>query len=205
LFERLLRVVCGGAHQLRRSADEAVTRGAARIGSSAARMNRLIRDLMDVARVRGGTLQLQPVEVELGELAREVIDELALLHPGRIELVATGETRGYWDRDRLAQILQNLVANALAHGAAHSPIRVRVDGDEKNATLAVANAGAPIPEALRASIFDPLRRSKHSAGLGLGLYIVKQVVDAHAGAVAVVSDNRETVFRVSLPRRGPAP
>jgi signal transduction histidine kinase len=120
---------------------------------------------------------------------------------------AAGDTRGHWDRDRLAQALSNLIGNAIEHGAAGDPVRLSLEGSEPELVrIRVWNAGA-IPEHLQPAIFDPFRRAtpearaRKSKGLGLGLYIVQQIVLAHGGTIEVRSSADEgTAFTVTIPR-----
>ena len=109
---------------------------------------------------------------------------------------------------RLQQLVRNLVGNAINYGAADTPIQVMLTGDEAEVTIEVKNSGPAIEKEILKQIFDPLKRGlgqgnrdENGAGLGLGLYIVREVARAHGGEVTVRSDNGETVFAVRLPRR----
>jgi signal transduction histidine kinase len=115
-----------------------------------------------------------------------------------------GPCIGCWDRDRLAQICSNLIGNAIEHSSSpSSPIEVGVEKRSEHVELAVSNEGIPIPSSLLPELFDPYRRGRDATraggGLGLGLYIVQEIVRAHGGTVSAKSDPRATVFRVSLP------
>jgi PAS domain S-box-containing protein len=192
--------------------QDSITDGAARIVrrivSSTARISRMIADLFDFSRVRsGGRLPLSPTLVDLGSCARLVVEELALAHPGReVKVAVEGDALGMWDGDRLAQLISNLVANALQHSPPESPVTVRVRGERAAVVLQVTNQGEPITEALYAQLFEPFRRGdspeqRHRSGLGLGLFIARSIVDAHGGRIDVTSAGRETSFTVQLPRR----
>jgi signal transduction histidine kinase len=146
------------------------------------------------------------------DLAAAFADELDLLrgaHPSRqIELEVTGDTRGLWDRVRLQQLLRNLVVNAIHHGSPDTPIHVLLAGDQADITIEVKNRGPAIEKAELGQIFDPLKRGlaqvnrdDRESGLGLGLYIVREIARAHDGEVTARSDKKETVFAVTLPRR----
>jgi signal transduction histidine kinase len=117
---------------------------------------------------------------------------------------------GEWDGERLGQVVSNLVANALQHGAPSAPVEVRLATRGASAVLEVHNSGPAIPPELRAVLFEPYRRGpakgRKPRGLGLGLYITRQIVLAHGGDVAVTSsDEGGTTFAVTLPRRPEAP
>ena len=144
--------------------------------------------------------------VNLHDIARGAMEELQVAHPGRrLELAVSGDGWGWWDADRLAQVVGNLLTNALHHGRPDTPVRmeVRENGDE--VLLSVHNEGEPIPGELRETIFQPFRRGTTgkaaTRSVGLGLYIVQQVARAHGGEVEVRSTRSEgTTFTVHLPR-----
>jgi sigma-B regulation protein RsbU (phosphoserine phosphatase) len=192
-----------------------VRRVVQRIDGSADRMARLVKQLLDFTRARmAGGIPLRPRDIALDEVCRRIISELELAHPERhIHLEVRGDCHGFWDEERMAQVLSNLVANALQHSAAGSPVSVRLEGVESLQRVEVHNTGAPIPDSLRARIFEPFHRSEHGTGkpsrgggLGLGLYIVAQIIQAHGGSVEVSSTFEEgTSFVVLLPRSVPAP
>lgn len=139
-------------------------------------------------------------------LARHVLEDLELAHPDRtIELKATGSFDGYWDQDRLTQLLTNLIENALRYGAADAPVTVELVGTASSEiVIRVHNQGEPIPEALLPRIFDPFRRgdTQEREGLGLGLFIARLIVEAHGGKISVRSEAAfGTEFVTTLPRR----
>jgi signal transduction histidine kinase len=184
-----------------------------RISSTAERMTRMIRDLLDFTRARiGGGLLLTRGPLDLHALARQVVDELRLAHPEReLEVVAHGDAQGTWDADRLAQLLGNLLNNALAYSPPESRVQVTTRGQDGHVLLEVHNAGEPIsPEQLQ-RLFRPFERGEHpptSAGrsIGLGLFIVDAIVRAHGGSIEVRSQAGEgTTFTVRLPRDLSAP
>jgi two-component system sensor histidine kinase/response regulator len=182
-----------------------------RILSSGQRMSRMVEQLLDFTRARtGGGIQIQPRPSHLGELCAQVLGELELAHPEwAIETAALGDLAGTWDADRLLQIIANLVTNAGQHGIPDQPILVRVDGVvATQVKLEVRNSGV-IPDALVPHLFDPFRTTRtggeRSDGLGLGLYIVRELVQIHGGTVDVSSGAGETTFTVTLPRHAPEP
>jgi signal transduction histidine kinase len=203
-----LSAVLASANLLqRRSADPHAQEAASRILSSGMRMGRLIEDMLDLARARlaGGIIvKRQPGNFK--GLVDRVIREHQATAPGRIiESVYEGDFSGQWDPERISQVASNLIGNALKHGDRNDGIQIHLDGAAaESVSLSVANSGT-IPEELRDHLFDPFRSGQHPAGrsegLGLGLYIVYQIVKAHRGSVSVETghDNR-TVFRVDVPR-----
>jgi PAS domain S-box-containing protein len=184
-----------------------------RIVQSADRMERMIRDLLDFARSRqrGGF----PVKLAPGDLATicaQILDEIKLTHPARVvDLHCRGNARGWWDGDRIAQVAQNLIVNALDYSPPGSKVEVTLDAAGDHIILAVKNEGPPIPPDLIGHIGDPFRRAadassgrRASQGLGLGLYIAHEIVRAHHGRLRVESSEGQgtTVF-VELPRTQP--
>jgi signal transduction histidine kinase len=193
------------------NAGEDVSAAAARLIRSGASMQALLDDLVDFNRTKLGVgLKVTPSDMDLAAKVADELDQLRGAHPGRrIELDAAGDTRGRWDGARLQQLVRNLVVNAIRYGAADSPVRVTLAGREAGVRLEVANRGPAIEPSTLAQLFEPLRRGVAAAnqrnateGLGLGLFIVREIARAHGGEVDVRSDERETVFGVRLPRGG---
>jgi len=187
---------------LREGAGEKVPAIAQRLGRAASRMNEMIRDLLDYARAGRGDLPVLPAPTDIGDLCRELVEEFQLADPNRqIELSCTGELRGEWDRARIFQALANLVGNATRYGKGRATIRVRRDDD--SVVLAVHNDGPPIPADLLPIIFDPFERgTQEGTGLGLGLYIVREIARAHGGDISVNSSREDgTTFAMLLPCR----
>jgi two-component system, sensor histidine kinase and response regulator len=205
-----LNAILTGAQLLElRSTDEAVRKTAARLLSSARRMNGLIADLLDLTRARlAGGIPLNRERADLGTLVQRVVEEHQAAFPGRrIEVLheSPGDLTGEWDADRLAQVASNLIGNALQHGDTGDVVRVRLDGTLLDAVIfSVMNSGG-IPSDMLPHVFDPFHGGDHQRrrheGLGLGLYIVQQIVQAHRGSVDVQSGAERTVFRVTVPRR----
>jgi signal transduction histidine kinase len=178
------------------------------VWSATQRMHRMIADLLDLTRSRiGGGIPIVPREMNFREICAEVVEELLLAHPTTsITLRASGDGGGIWDRDRIAQVCANLIGNAIQHGQPDAPVLVTLDGNEKEVVLVVENRGQAISAEEQSWIFDPFRRKTGSragasSGLGLGLYIVQQIVLAHRGSIALVSENQVTRFSVTLPSR----
>jgi len=184
-----------------------ITRAAQRVASSAARMTRMIRDLLDYTRKEqhgASSLRIEVEQVDAGVLVREIVEELRAMYPTREVVVEMEEEIvGTWDRDRLAQVISNLVGNAIEHGDARAPIRVRLLKRGTDMQLVVHNDGAPIGKELVEHLFEPFFRGEggqHHRGLGLGLYIAREITRAHGGELELTrSDGDGTAFTVLLP------
>ena len=190
------------------NAGAEVSEGASRLIRSGASMKALLDDLVDFNRTKLGLgINIALADVDLAAAFVDELEQLRGAHPGRrLELEVVGDTRGRWDRLRLQQLLRNLVSNAIKYGAPGEPIRVVLAGEETDVRIEVGNSGPGIQSSALDEIFDPLKRgpAQHhdtGNGLGLGLYIVREVARAHGGEVDVRADNTETVFVVRLPRR----
>jgi len=204
-----LNAIVNCAYLLERRPDEKTARDvAARILSNGRWMSRMIGDVLDLARLHlGGGLPIRCEPMTLDALVESVVVSYQVTHPGRaIEITREGSLAGCWDEDRLRQVLSNLIGNAIEHGETGDPIQVQLDGTAEEAvTLCVLNPGT-IPEELLPRLFDPFQQghSTKSRGLGLGLYIVQQIIGGHGGRVEVQSGvGGRTVFRVTLPRKIP--
>jgi sigma-B regulation protein RsbU (phosphoserine phosphatase) len=179
-----------------------------RLDSSAQRMTRMVEQLLDVTRTRLGTgIPVARRHVELGPLVGGVVEELALAYPNaQLEFSATTEViASAWDPDRIAQVISNLISNAIQYGRPDTPIVIELGSTPTAAILSISNQlrGEPIPADQLASLFEPYRRgadrAQQSGGLGLGLYIVREVVRAHGGTVDATSTVEGTTFCVRLP------
>jgi signal transduction histidine kinase len=174
-------------------------------------MTEMIATLLDVTRVESlGTLPVVPAPTELGTRARDVVDEASVAWPTRkIELDLRGDLHGQWDSARIEQAMSNLVANALQYGDPRKPVRVSIDGTGSVVILKVKNEGPLIPRELMPVLFEPFTRGASDTsphGLGLGLFIAKQIAIAHGGSIAVESNAEAgTVFTLVLPRTAPMP
>ncbi len=191
---------------VRNSEDARSLRPAGVILRSADRMARMIEQLLDFARVRQGRgIPLQLAPCDLGDIARQVVQELGLANPqATIAVASSGSLGGLWDPDRLGQVVSNLVGNSVQHGTAGSPITVELEGTRRELVrLSVANLGS-IPGESMATLFEPFKRGattrRDESGLGLGLFIAREIVRAHGGDLTVRAADGRTVFEVTLPR-----
>lgn len=180
-----------------------------RILSSATRIKTMVSDLLDMTLTRlGGALPLAVRPMDLAKTCLEAVDEARAFHPNStLQVQLTGDLHGTWDHGRIAQVLSNLIENAVRYGAADAPVTVSAHGDSEQVVLQVHNAGPAIPAAAQQRIFEPLFRERMSAdrperGLGLGLYIARMIATAHGGSITVDStDEGGTTFAVRLPRQ----
>jgi PAS domain S-box-containing protein len=205
-----LSAVLAGAQILRHDLlDARSARVLARIVSSGERMARMIEQLLDFTRARlGEGISVDRGSFDLAQLATEIVDECRSASPAAsLRVASVGETVGEWDRDRVSQVLSNLVGNALQHGVSGGEVLVTLDGsDPAQVSLAVHNGGAVPPELLPV-LFDAFRGTREpprdaapSRGLGLGLYVARQIALAHGGELAVAVADGGTTFTLSLPR-----
>jgi signal transduction histidine kinase len=180
----------------------------ARLIRSGERMKELLDDLLDYSRTSLELgLPVSPAPCDLASVCREEVEVQRAALPGcRIEYAADGATKGSWDASRIRQVIGNLVTNAARYGHPASPVAVRVRGGEDDVRLSVENEGPTIPPETIEVLFEPLRRAAEGntkaerTSMGLGLFIVRQVAQAHGGTVSVDSADGHTVFTVVLPR-----
>lgn len=171
------------------------------------RATKLVGNLLDLTQARiGRGLSVVRQEVTLQSIVRDAVDELRLAHPNAVlVLECAGEGTCLADASRLEQALGNLVSNAHAYGAPGRPIRIRSEIDGARFTMSVANEGAPIPDAVRSTMFEPMVRGhdapERKKGLGLGLYIVLQIARAHGGDAFVRSEGVSNIVGLTMPCR----
>ncbi|MFP2901765.1 ATP-binding protein [Corallococcus sp. 4LFB] len=210
-----LHAVNASAFMLGKSPDLDTTarRSVDRIRKATARMTRMINDILDFARSRlGGGIPVTRQRVNMVELCQGVLDELQVVYPERpLTLEVRGDDLwGNWDPDRVTQVLGNLVVNALQHARNDTPVLTTLTGEVMDVVMRVSNEGDPIPQELLPHLFDPFKGSrlpeqgnKHRS-LGLGLYIVSEIVQVHQGSVRVESGSGQgTAFTVRWPRVPP--
>ncbi|MBW4459017.1 MAG: HAMP domain-containing histidine kinase [Nodosilinea sp. WJT8-NPBG4] len=177
-------------------------------------VTRLISDLIDFASTGiGSAMPLTRDTVDLEKLCRNVFEGFCLTYPQRtLRFHSVGDLMGDWDAARLRQVVSNLMGNAIQHGSAEGPIELLVVSEGSTVVLSVHNEGLPIPPKMLDTIFDPLMRHTRpestaprvAGSIGLGLYIVHEIVVAHEGTVEVASTAQEgTTFTVRLPSVAP--
>jgi PAS domain S-box-containing protein len=173
------------------------------------RLAELVDNLLDVSRMTNKKLQYEFTKINLADTVREIAGRFAeeLRRAGiELQLEAPPSVQGAWDRLRIEQVVGNLLSNALRHGNG-MPIEMSLSADADSATLVVRDHGPGIPPETREKIFDRFEQgtlSRKVGGLGLGLYIVRQIVEAHGGSVRVESESGQgSSFIVRLPLRPP--
>ncbi|AIC17776.1 histidine kinase [Pseudomonas chlororaphis] len=180
-----------------------------RIKSGARHMAAMVGDLLEFVRSRlGSSLPIEPAPMDMASAIKAAMDEACAGQPDCTPaLNFHGDSHGIWDRGRIEQMLQNLIGNALQHGSNSRTVTVTLTGSAEQVLLTIHNYGPPIPKEALGTLFDPLVRSANeelgspSTSLGLGLFIVKEVVTAHQGSIDVSSNESDgTTFTVTLPR-----
>ena len=200
-------------HLTRLGRGPEVTAAAQRLTSSGARIHALLDDLVDLNRTKLGVgINIVPAEIDLAAVFSDQLALLRVANPGRnLNIAVTGNVLGYWDANRIHQVLGNLVTNALKYGAADKAVNIELRGNDNHVVFHVSNQGAPIAPAFMPEMFEPLKRDRNrpsnapdgDSSLGLGLYISREIVLAHGGEITASSDLSETVFTVNLPRKVP--
>jgi signal transduction histidine kinase len=185
-----------------------------RISAAANRMDRLIRDLLDCSRLELG-ISL-PLDIRRGDAHKSclrILEDFRAIHPTReIQYHPGGAAEVEWDPDRIEQVLENLIGNALKYSPERTPVRVAWTRAEGAITIEVCNGGPPIPSSLLPHVFEPFQRGTHQdgsrakkTGIGLGLYIVHQIVKQHGGTIDAFSSQQEgTKFTFTLPQSAPS-
>jgi PAS domain S-box-containing protein len=200
-LERLMRSDPEGAL---RSGRLAWSLGA--VNGQLGRLTSLVDVLLDVSRIAAGRLELEPAEVDIGELGRQAIERwrpAAAAAHCELVLHEGGEVRGTWDQLRLEQVLNNLLSNAIKYGQGH-PVELAIEGDERRARVRVSDRGIGIAPGDQTRIFERFERAvsgRNYGGLGLGLWICRQIVQGMSGEIRLDSaPGQGATFVVELPR-----
>lgn len=192
---------------------EADGRLVGRIVDSGQRMARMINQLVEFTRGRlGGGFELTLANVDLGKVCWNVAEELRISSAAEIQLLREGDLTGRWDADRLAEVLANIIGNAIEHATIGAPIVVDVRQEQRTVVIEITNRGKEIPAELLPVIFTAFRRAvearsdvRRTGGhLGLGLYIASELVGCHGGTIAARSSDGSTTFTIRLPRDFPS-
>lgn len=203
-----LQVQARRAGGLARARPEALDRALQTLARQQRRLSRLVDALLDVTRLAAGKLHLELEPVDLTLVARDVLELFAgeaTAAGVAVTLHAPGPVIGRWDRGRLEQVVANLLSNALKYGAGR-PVDVTIEADARRARLSVRDRGIGMDPGTQGQIFQRFKRgvsARHYGGLGLGLFISRQIVEALGGAVHVASaPGAGATFTVELPLRG---
>jgi PAS domain S-box-containing protein len=192
-----------------RPEDEKLTRHMDRARRLTARLGQLVEALLDVSRIATGRLTLNLESFDLGDASREVVERLrdsAKAAGCELSLEASGSLEGRWDRLRVEQVLMNLISNSIKY-AAGRPIELSLARDADTAVIEVSDRGPGIPEGELSRIFERFERAasaRHYGGMGLGLYVARQIAEAHGGTIA--AGNRAgggACFTIGLPLGSP--
>ncbi|MGV3569694.1 MAG: ATP-binding protein [Ramlibacter sp.] len=185
---------------------------AAPIVNSAVRINSIIEQVVDFTRAQAeGVMPIVRTPGNLADQLFKVVQETQIRHPTRLlQLRSVGHFEGTWDEGRVGQLLSNLLGNAFLYGSKDGTVTVDLSSSAKEVSFSVHNEGQPIPPEDLKRIFEPMARGsmndtggelREPKGLGLGLYICREIVLSHGGKLDVESTAEDgTTFRVTLPR-----
>lgn len=178
----------------------------ARIKSAAWRLNRMVQDLLDAARIAATQLSVEPCALDVIDAVTSAVEAARLAHPEAIYEVSAPEHAVAWfDNDRIQQVLANLLSNAAKYGEPQAPIQIAVTGGDALVEVAVTTKGPPISEEDRSRLFGRFSRTKEARasgvpGIGLGLYITRGLIEAHGGKIWLDTSEHGNTFRFTLPR-----
>lgn len=200
-------IVLTAQHLAELNIGDEVSEAATCLIQSGGAMQDLLEDLVDFSRRKLGLgISIEVGSTDLGVLCSNEVRQHRAAHPDRrLQLTLEGNLKGEWDGLRLQQVIRNLLSNACAYGTAGEPVSLVVRGDDTGVCLEVRNNGPAIETPNPDSLFEPMRRGPvggktNPKGLGLGLYIVREITRAHGGEVDLQSNGCETIFSVRLPR-----
>ncbi|MFA0997580.1 MULTISPECIES: sensor histidine kinase [Pseudomonas syringae group] len=207
-----LSAILLGADVLLRTSDlgPRSTKVASRIYSSVKRASQIVGDLLDFTRSQiGPGIPMKKTEIDIQPICARIVDESRTVNPeADIRLTSSEPVVGVFDGDRLEQVFSNLIGNAVQHGNSRDPVEVMLTACEGTLQFTVHNTGSPIPEDVLPFIFNPMGRYSPEqmtyngpySSLGLGLFIVARIVDAHGGRIEVTSKAElGTTFAVFIP------
>jgi len=177
-----------------------------RISSSSSRMHRLISQVLDISRLQSGMgLDIQRRPLDVRKMVTEIVNEARMAYPDN-EIILEAEDCGEieLDGDRISQVVSNLLSNTRHHGEIGKQSTLIVFRREDVLTISVSNHGPAIPAAVREHMFKPYKKEsmgnqRNARGLGLGLYIVSEIINGHGGKIAVNCDHHIITFTVTLP------
>jgi signal transduction histidine kinase len=199
-------VTMGASLLLAQELTDAQRRLVTKIDAAGRKASHLIADLLDFTAARGRGIELSPQSQDLHTLVAQAVDDLQTISPDRvIEHEQDGDATSRFDHARVEQIVTNLIGNALQHSTPPTKVLVETRGEPDAVVFSVTNYGRPIPDTIQQRLFAPLRRGENAGvrrgSIGLGLFIVHQLVLAHGGTIDVVSSEADgTRFTVRLPR-----
>ena len=180
---------------------------AGRIVENMDRIDHMIRDLLDVTRIKAGEkVPLNLSEWELSDVVKGVMDDLASVHGDRFVFKVKDRIRVYWDCSSMKRVIENLITNAVKYGSPVTPITIKIEAKDSSVEISVHNKGSPISLGDQKMLFVQFRRSESAKtggqrGWGIGLTLVRSFVEAHGGRVDVKSsENEGTIFFVIIPQ-----
>lgn len=189
----------------KKSDQESFDRNAERMFQNMHRLENMIKDLLDANKIRGGKLlPVEIVEMDMNECLHETVRELCLIYGDRFVYNQNEPLKGYWCKDALQRILENLCTNAVKYGYPDTPITITTEKTPEQIKLHVHNHGPVIDGEEREYLFEAFARARSAQlskkkGWGLGLTLVKGLSEAMKGNVTVKSDQEGTIFTVTLP------
>jgi signal transduction histidine kinase len=177
-----------------------------RISRSGERMGRMIDQLVDFTRARlGGGFALTLASCDAGAVCRDIAEELRARSAVPVLHSVTGDLRVRWDADRVAEALSNLASNAVDHAAPGTQVVIHAAGEGDTVVVSVTNQGPGIPPEVLPTLWKPFRRADDARAspdhLGLGLYVTREIVQAHGGVIEARSADGSTTFTMRLPRQ----
>ncbi len=181
------------------------TKAGDRISKNMDRLDSMIRELLDASMILAGErLALKIEEFDLDLMLEEMVEELNLIYENRFVFLSKPPVKGFWSKSGIRRVVENLASNAAKYSTPETPITITLDPTDSHVTVSVHNEGTPIPEAEQPILFQQFRRAQSSqtkTGWGLGLTVVKGVIEVHQGTVRIVSaEGQGTTFIVEFPR-----